>query len=175
MYKKYTRDQNDPGYTIQQDFHRSNQFLQIWRIAQAYDVGNYAGTEPVHETETLVADATRLDLLTLRFPRLHFTDRHAQHVRVESTAQTFVGCHHDDADPFYGIALNQEWMTVFGVSTAHVRGDVTNLLAIGTRFLHAFLALRILEAATISMARVIFCVFFTLLILLRISLLPAIG
>jgi hypothetical protein len=36
-------------------------------------------------------------------------------------------------------------------------------------------ALRILDAATISMARVIFCVFFTLLILLRISLLPAIG
>ena len=51
---------------------------------------------------------------------------------------------------------------------------VANLFGVGPRCLHALLRLTHLAAATISMARVIFCVFCTLRILVRISLAPAI-
>jgi hypothetical protein len=55
-----------------------------------------------------------------------------------------------------------------------VGGDVAHLVAVGRAWRMRSWALRIFEAATISMAFVILRVFCTLLILVRISLLPAI-
>ena len=75
---------------------------------------------------------------------------------------------------FTRVALDQERMAVLRVGVADVRGDVADLLAVGPRLRMRSCALRILEAATISIALVILRVFCTLLILVRISLVPGI-
>ena len=110
----------------------------------------------------------------LRLPFLHLGERQAQHVGVEAAAQALVGGDDDDADLLDRVAVDQERMAVLRVGVRQMCAATLRIFSpYGRAARMRSCALRIFEAATISIALVILRVFCTLLILVRISLLPA--
>jgi hypothetical protein len=103
--------------------------------------------------------------------------RQPQHVGVQAAAQALVGRDDDHAGALARSRVALAPGTDAGTRgwRGQVRGDVADLLGVGARGRIRSCALRILDAATISIALVILRVFCTLLILLRISLEPAMA
>ena len=113
--------------------------------------------------------------MPLGAPLLVLRQHEAQHVGVEAAAQALVGRDDDRADALHRLALHEERVLVLGVGLGDVHRDAaTRARRRGATARIRSWAFFIFEAATISIALVILRVLCTLLILLRISLEPAI-
>ena len=99
----------------------------------------------------------------------------AEQVRIQRRRKAAVGRHDDIADALDLLALDQERMPVLGVACATWPMTCFIARAYGREAFISSCALRIFDAETISSARVTLRVFCTLLILVLISLAPAIG
>src|SRR2546425_12798242 len=55
--------------------------------------------------------------------------------------RSLIGGDDDHSDALHGVALDEERVPVLGIGVADVRGDVADLLAVGTRMAHALLRL----------------------------------
>src|SRR5436189_270179 len=129
------------GVAVEHHLHRADQPVHLRPVADLHDVRHYTGSKALHKAEALAADRAHLHFLALRFPFLVFPEREAKEIRVERPAQALVGADHDHPDALHGVALDEEGMAVFRVRMADVRGDVADLLAVGTRLAHALLRL----------------------------------
>ena len=166
----YTASSLPSGVRIQQHLDRADQLVQVRRVAELGDMRDHLGADAVQETQALVADGHRLDRRCPR-PAARAAWRSPRAARwcscrrtgpcrcvttMKPTALASFACH--------------ERVRVLRIGLAEVGGDVAHLVAVGTGRRMRSCALRILEAATISIALVIFFVFSTDLILPRISL-----
>jgi len=120
-------------------------------------------------SEALAADRAHLHLLALRLHFLYFPSARRRRLVFRAPHRP-LSVVITTSDALHRVALDEEGVPVLGVGVADVRSDVADLLAVGARLPHALLRFRILEAATISIALVIFRVFCTLRIFILISL-----
>jgi hypothetical protein len=127
---------------VEHDLHRADHLVEVRRVAEVRDVGHDLGAEALHEAEALRTDGGDADVGdALAFPFLQAVERDAQHVGVEAAAQTLVGGDDDQADALHFARLLEEGVLVLGVGVGQVGGQPADLLAVGTRGLHALLCL----------------------------------
>ncbi|CAK0477980.1 Uncharacterised protein [Burkholderia pseudomallei] len=124
---------------IELRLHRADQLVEVRRIAEMHDLRDHLRAEAVQEAKALAADRGGFDLLALLFELLELLQRRAQHVRVQTAAQTLVSRDEDHAGRLHAVVRHHERVAVLRVRAAHVRGDGADLLRIRTSSAHAFL------------------------------------
>ena len=124
---------------IKLNLNRSDQALQMRRIAQPNHRGHHLGAHPVHEPQALGTDGRQLKLGTLRFERAHLQKRRPQHVGVHAPAKALVGRNHNQTHRPRFVTMREKRVPILRIGRGKARRDRTNLLRIGACSAHPLL------------------------------------
>jgi hypothetical protein len=158
---------------VDQNLDRADQLVEARPVAELDTLDTTLAPRRFRNPRPLVPMATTSTSRPAARHSLLLLHDQAQHIGVEAAAQALVRRHDDGADALHG-ALHQERVLVLDVRLGDVQRDGERALEYGRDARMRSCALRIFDAATISIALVILRVDATLLILLRISFEPAI-